>query len=103
VTLEQPALGHTGDELNSAVMLELQAICQLSNTGGLLRRQASNREEQLMLLRLQPGISRRLLTKTQELPELIAEFGERPVVALRQIQISIHYQNFSVYSLNGCA
>jgi hypothetical protein len=102
VALDQPALHHTGGEFNSAVMLQLQPVRQLSNTGSLPGRQSSNGEQHLMLLRLQPPGWSRLFTKMQEPPELIAEFGERQVVALRQIQVSIHCPHSCAWSTFQC-
>src|SRR5579875_1782294 len=72
------------------MMLKLQALGQFSNTRYSPSRQASNCEQQLILLRLQSGCSGFLLTKMDKAAELITEFCQRLILGLRKVKISLH-------------
>lgn len=65
------------DQLDRAVVPDLQARSQLADGGSHLRRQSLDREQQLVLLRLQAVRARRFLAISQEPADLMTEFRQR--------------------------
>ena len=73
------ALRQTIHQLNRAVVFDLQPFRQLANGRKLARRQSLDRQEELMLLRLDSLRSRGIFAVTEKPPYLMAEFRQRPV------------------------
>ncbi|HVR17195.1 MAG TPA: hypothetical protein VMS25_12615 [Candidatus Limnocylindrales bacterium] len=71
---EQAALDQTVDQFHRAVMLELHPFGQNSDGRFKTLRQTANREQQLMLLRLDASFTRCVFAETQEATDLIAKF-----------------------------
>lgn len=68
-------------ERNGGVVLHAQPFSDCPNRGEDPLREPAQREEQLMLLRFDPGVPRRLLAESEELSHLVAE-GRQLSVAL---------------------
>jgi hypothetical protein len=62
-------------QLDGAVVPNLQALGQLSDTRADLERQALEGQHELVLPRLQPDNARRLFAKVQELADMVTQFG----------------------------
>ncbi len=75
--MNEPARLQAIDQLDRAVMLDLQAFRQRPDGCTLPAAQALYRQERLMLLRLQTSGTRRLLAEVQETPDLVAKFPQR--------------------------
>jgi hypothetical protein len=69
-TVRQPVY-----QFDGAVMPNLQALGQLSDTRADLERQALESQHELVLPRLQSGNARRLFAKVQELADMVTQFG----------------------------
>jgi len=80
---EAPAL-QAIDQLDRAVVLDLEPLRQLADRRLPIRRQPPQRQEQLVLLRLETDGARCLLAPAQELPEPVPELGKRLVVLVTQ-------------------
>ena len=72
-------IGQAIDQLDRAVMTNLKAIGEFGNGRELSRRQAFDREEELMLLRLDSMGSGGFFAIAEEFPDLVAEFGQRAI------------------------
>lgn len=81
--LHQRTLGQPVDQSNHAVVPQLQALRQVANRR-LAIRPALDRQQQLVLCRLEPGFACRLFTEAQESPDLIAELGQGLVIGQGQ-------------------
>jgi hypothetical protein len=68
------------DELNCAVMLDLQPFGQHSDGCFPEFRQAPECQQSLMLLRFEPGRARGLFAEIQEAPDLVPKSGERLII-----------------------
>jgi len=77
----QAAARQPVDQLDGAVVLDLQSFGNHSNTRRLTRRsQTSEGQQQLVLLRFQACGSRRLLAEMEKSSNLVAKFRERLIV-----------------------
>ena len=65
------------DQLDGAVMPDLQALSQFADGGRHFRRQTLDRQQQLVLLRFQAVSARRFLAVAQEPADVITEFRQR--------------------------
>jgi hypothetical protein len=78
---DQSALRQPFHQLARAVMLELDPLGQNSDARLLSRlNNTLDREQQLMLLRLDPGGARRLFAKVEKPPDLVAELRQSSVI-----------------------
>jgi hypothetical protein len=68
------------DQLNRAVMLDLQSFREHSDCCLSRLRQALNRQQRLMLLRLDPGGTGSLFAEIQKTPDLIAKVRQRLII-----------------------
>ncbi len=68
------------NQLDGAVMLELDPVGKLSDRCRTVFGQAFQSQQQLVLLGLEPGATRGLLAQIQEAPNLITKLGERLVI-----------------------
>ena len=68
------------DQFDRAVMLDLQPLCQFSDSGPGSRRQAFQCQHQLMLTRFQPRVAGGLLAEVKKAADLIAQLCQRFVV-----------------------
>jgi hypothetical protein len=69
-TVRQPVY-----QFDGAVMPNLQALGQFSDTRADLGRQAFEGQHELVLPRLQPGNARRPFAKVQEFADMVTQFG----------------------------
>jgi hypothetical protein len=76
---EQPPLLGPVHEGHGAVVLDLQSLGDIANRD-LIAVESLDREQELMLLRLEPGTARRFLAEALEPAELVAEFSQRLVI-----------------------
>ena len=76
---DQAAVDQAVDELDGAVVTELEPLGDLADGRDPARREPLHGEEQLVLLGLEPGRPRRLLAEVQEAADLVPELGERTV------------------------
>ena len=74
----EPATFEAIDELDDAVMAEHQTVCEVGDSRSV-RREASHRQEQLVLLRIQTGSARLSFGERKEQAQLVAELGQRPI------------------------
>lgn len=74
-TLNETALREPVHQLNRAVMLKLHALGQFSNRRLPALWQSFERQQQLVLLRLNAGVTCRLLAEVQKPANLVAELG----------------------------
>ena len=79
-SLEQSVKLHAVHQLDGAVMLDLQALGKHAHGSFLRARQSLNRQQGLMLLRLDAGGTRGLLAEIHEPPDLVAKFRQRLVI-----------------------
>ena len=63
------------DQLDRAVMLNLQALRQVGNACSLFRAYRLGGQHELMLLRLNSCATGSLLAEVQEAPDVVAELG----------------------------
>ena len=84
VALQEPARNTARRELDRAVMFELQSLREHADRGPIGERQGLEREQKLMLLRLDAGGPRSRRAEGQEAADLVANLGERDVIALTQ-------------------
>src|SRR5260370_5802861 len=70
----QATLLSTVNQFDRAVVLKLKPLCQIAYPGLLPRGQAANRQQKLVLLRMQPRPSCCFLAEAQEAAYLIAKF-----------------------------
>src|SRR5439155_17550020 len=73
------------EELDDRVMAERHALGERGDGGLGAYGQAAQREQELVLARLEPDIARGLLGECEELAKPIAEVGECPVVLIAQL------------------
>src|SRR5262249_19095680 len=85
---DEPSRFRPVDELDHAVVPEVQPVCERSDRRGPAPGQPLHAEEQLMLLRLEARRPRRLLAEAEEPAQLVAELGERTVVRRREPETS---------------
>jgi hypothetical protein len=76
----EPARFATIDQLDGAVVAELESFCEHADRRSEAERQAPHGEEQLMLTGLDSNLRRRLLAEADEAAKPIAEFRERTVL-----------------------
>src|SRR5260370_37978067 len=70
----QPAVFSAVNQFDRAVVLKLKPLCQIAHPGLLPWGQAANRQQKLVLLRMQPRPSCCFLAEAQEAAYLIAKF-----------------------------
>jgi len=75
-----PAFSSLSASCNDGVVLEAHARREGADGGAAVGREAFAREEELMLLRLEPGGARGLLAEAEEQADLEAELCEGAVV-----------------------
>jgi hypothetical protein len=73
----QPPLNQPVHQFNRTVMLDLQPFRQDANAWVVV---ASNRQQQLMLVRLKTGCARCLLAEMEKPPDLVPGFRQSPVI-----------------------
>jgi hypothetical protein len=76
-------------ELDGAVVLNLQAICDFSDQRPHSIRNAFNRDENLMLARLQTSMPGSVFARAQVFPDLIADFSQ--TLIFRQGEITVFH------------
>jgi len=76
----EPARLHPIDELDRAVMPELQPLGEPADGGGDAGRHAAQRKQELVLLRLEARLPGRLLAEAEEAPELVPELRQGAVI-----------------------
>ncbi len=69
-------------ELDGRVVADLETLGERTDRGFQFRRRAGDREERLVLLRLDSGRARRAFAEIQETANFVAEIRERLVVNL---------------------
>src|SRR4051812_35233260 len=77
---QQPLPREAVDEPHHTVVLELQTIRELANRGVISSRKTFQREQRLMLLRGEPGVSRGFLAEREKLPQRPAQRREQLVM-----------------------
>lgn len=94
---DQPARHKPIDELDSAVVANLQALGDGRDGWLYPFGQALDRQQKLMLLRLDPRRTGRLLAEVQEAPDRVAKFVEDAVVLGGQFfhKATISYSDIS--------
>ncbi len=85
LALDQPMRLGPVEQLYGAVMLELQPLSQLPYRGLHAGREPTQREQQLVLLGLDPDRAGRLLAEVQKAANLVAKLRERPVLGIGQV------------------
>lgn len=80
MALHEAAIGQTIDQFYSAMMLNLQSFRDFCNPRPSPRRQALQRQHELVLSRFQSRLTSVLLTEVQKAPDLMPKFGQRPVI-----------------------
>jgi hypothetical protein len=73
-------LGETVDQLDGAVMLNLQALGQLADGRPVSFGQAFDSQQKLVLLRLDPVRLGGVAAELQEAPDAISELGQRAIL-----------------------
>ncbi len=71
------------DQLDRAVMPELQALGEFAHSGVGVFRETFDRQHKLMLLRLYARLARFFLTDAQKTADLVSEFRERAIFRAR--------------------
>ena len=84
------------DKLHRAVMLEAEPLCQITNGDWTPLREALDRQEQLVLLRLKSCATRHLLAEAGEPSQIIPELGKCPVFLGCESVLSILYHRIYV-------
>lgn len=79
---DQPFGFEAAAEFDGGVMADLQPLGQGADCGRRPTRQPLDRQQCLVLLRLDAGGARGLFAEIQEAPDLIAKLRERPVIDL---------------------
>jgi hypothetical protein len=79
VSRQQATLFRPVNECHSAVVLDLEPFGDIAD-GDLIAAKPLDGEQQLVLLGLEPGGTGRFLAKALEFAQLIAEFGQNPVI-----------------------
>ena len=74
---DRSTLAQTVDQLNGAVMPDLQPGGQLADGGYDLRRQSCDREQKLVLLRFKTVGARRFLAVAEKTPDVVSKFRQR--------------------------
>ena len=77
----EPLVGKPVDETHGAVMADVQTLGQCADRRRCVWRQPLQREQQLVLLRIEPARAGRFLTEGEKPADLVAEFGERAIVS----------------------
>jgi len=80
LALHQPLFHQPVDELNRAVMLDLQPLGQLADRGAGPVREPLQSQHQLVVLRFDTGLAGRLLTEAQELAYAVAKRGQGAII-----------------------
>jgi hypothetical protein len=80
MALNKVVLHEPVDQLDSTVMLELEALGQLADRRFPSLWQPLYREQQLVLLRREPRFSSSLLAKTQKATHAVAKFGQCSII-----------------------
>jgi len=86
----QRSLLQAVDQLHRAVVLDLQALCQLGNARPMRPSRGFHRQHELMMLRLDPRPSRRLFAEMKETSNVVAELGQSGVVRLLEVMAAAH-------------
>jgi len=87
------------DQLDRAVMAELQPLGEGADSRRSAARQAFQSEQQLMLLRLDAGALRGRVAEAQKAPDLIAKLGQSAEVGLARFHKYIvqRYYRLAIY------
>jgi len=86
------SLGHeTIDEPDRTVVFDVKTLGEAADGRRQLRRQPFQRQQQLMLARVEPGRTRRAFAERQKAADLIAEFGQRLIVGITRSGQSVKY------------
>jgi len=80
VTPDEPSVRQPIDEFHRAVVLKLQTLCEHADDGSFAWRKSFQREQQLVLLGLEPGRPRSVLAEVEISTDLITKFRHRPVI-----------------------
>lgn len=64
------------EQLDGAVMAELETFGEIADGDFLVRRRALRGEHELVLLRLESGFTRGVFAEAKEEPQLVAKLGE---------------------------
>ncbi len=91
---DEAPLRRTRDELDRAVVLDLQALGDAADRRRFVFRHAAKSEEELVLLRLDAHLARRALAEHEEAAQAIAHLGERAVFGVRD---GWHGSNVDIY------
>jgi hypothetical protein len=75
----EPTRDTSCDELDGAVVLDLQALGDASDRRRLALREATDGEQELVLLRLEARVARGGFAEDDEAPDAIADLGESAV------------------------
>jgi hypothetical protein len=86
----QPALFHSVQQLNGAVMLDLESFGDHPNRRMRTFRKPFDCEQTLVLLRFHASGSGRVFAKVDELPKPVAHVGQRPVHIKRNFSAILH-------------
>jgi len=81
---DEPAGLHPVDELDRAMVSDVQAVGDLADRRTAVRGQAADGQEELMLPRLEPRPAGDLFAEPEEPSELVPEPGERAVFPVRE-------------------
>ena len=87
---EQPQAFEAVDQFDGAVVLQEEPLGQGADRGRDRRRETFQRQEELVLLRLQASRARGLLAEMEEAPEAIAHLGQRAVLIGGQGLVRVH-------------
>src|SRR5262249_3345847 len=82
---DQPALLAAVDQLDGAVVPQLEPLGERPDGRRNPRRNAADGKEELVLARLDADLGRSVLAEAEEAAELVAEFGEGAVLGERDI------------------
>jgi hypothetical protein len=81
----QPSLCETVDQLDGAVMLNLEALGQFADSRPAPFRQALDCQQKLVLLRLDPVRLGGVGAELQEAPDAVSEIGQGAVFSGREV------------------
>jgi hypothetical protein len=87
---EQALLLRAVCQFDDAIVPQAETLGCVGNSGDCAGRRSSDLEEELMLLRLEPGIVGGLLTELHEGAKAIAKFGEALNKACRGVPFLFH-------------
>jgi hypothetical protein len=89
-SLDEPTLDRTPNEVDRAVVSNLEPFRDERHRGSLVATDRLENEQQLMLLRLDARLSGRDLAEREEAPDLVPELGEGSILAAVQFACRSH-------------